>query len=142
MKSSFARRIVTICAWTAAIAGSTILASNAISAPPPVVAYAHVLGNGKLDAANSKNVVALGGGNGLYCFKLAFKPKNAIATLADDPTAPNQGVGFIKVALPPTPTFTCATISKPDAVVETGTETSTNSGKSDGGYAFYVYWTR
>ena len=31
---------------------------------------------------------------------------------------------------------------KPDAIVETGTETSTNSGKPDGGYAFYVYWTR
>ena len=83
----------------------------------------------------------MGGGNGLYCFKLTFEPQNAVATLADDPTAPSQGVGFIKVAVPPTPTFTCATISKPNAVVETGNETAVNAGSSAGGYAFYVYWT-
>jgi hypothetical protein len=112
------------------------------AASPPNEAYAHVLGTGALDAANSKNVSALAGGNGLYCFKLKFKPKNAVATLADDPTAPNQGVGFIKVALPPTPTFTCEGMAKPDAVVETGSETSVNGGQSAGGYAFYVYWTR
>jgi hypothetical protein len=84
----------------------------------------------------------MAGGDGLYCFKLAFKPKNAVATLADDPTAPSQAVGFIKVALPPTPTFTCAKIDKPDAVVETGSEKSINGGESAGGYAFYVYWTK
>lgn len=112
------------------------------AAPPSTEAYAHVLGNGSLDTSNSKNVTAMAGGNGLYCFKLKFRPRNAVATLADDPTAPNQGVGFIKVALPPTPTFTCATITNPDAVVETGTETSVGGGQSAGGYAFYVYWTR
>ena len=117
---------------------STIGTSDAAS---PNEAYAHVLGSGTLDTANSKNVTALAGGNGLYCFQLKFKPKNAVATLADDPTAPNQGVGFIKVALPPTPTFTCAGMAKPDAVVETGSETSVNGGQSAGGYAFYVYWT-
>ncbi|HEY6248854.1 MAG TPA: hypothetical protein VI685_02775 [Candidatus Angelobacter sp.] len=142
MKNLFAQRIFTVCACIVAIVGSAGLAPDVNAAPPTAIAYAHVLGNGKLDAANSKNVVALGRGNGLYCFKLTFKPKSAIATLANDPTAPNQGIGFIKVALPPTPTFTCPTIPKPDAVVETGTETSVNSGKSDGGYAFYVYWTR
>jgi hypothetical protein len=105
-------------------------------------AYAHVLGDGKLDAANSKNVIEMAGANGLYCFRLKFKPKNVVATLADDPTAPNQGVGFIKVALPPTPTFTCATMPKPDAVVETGSETSVGGGQSAGGYAFYVRWTK
>jgi hypothetical protein len=105
-------------------------------------AYAHVLGNGTLDTANSKNVVALDGGNGLYCFKLTFLPKNAVATLVDDPTAPNQGVGFIKVAVAPTPTFTCANNQHPDSVVETGTETTVNGGTSAGGYAFYVRWTR
>jgi hypothetical protein len=106
------------------------------------VAYAHVFGNGTLDTANSKNVLKIGGGNGLYCFKLPFTPANAVATLAVDPTAPSQGVGFIKVAVPPTPTFTCATISQPSAVVETGNETAVNSGVSAGGFAFYVYWTK
>ena len=117
----------------------------AVSCNPPTAgeeAYAHVLGNGTLDTANSKNVVALEGGNGLYCFKLNFQPKNVVATLADDPTAPNQGVGFIKVAVPPTPTFTCANDQHPDAVVETGTETTVNGGISAGGYAFYVRWTK
>jgi hypothetical protein len=116
-----------------------------VSCNPPTSAndaYAHVLGNGTLDTANSKNVVALEGGNGLYCFKLNFQPKNVVATLADDPTAPNQGVGFIKVAVPPTPTFTCPNDPHPDAVVETGTENSVNGGISAGGYAFYVHWTR
>ena len=106
------------------------------------VAYAYILGNGTLDTSRSKNVVAMGGGDGLYCFTLTFTPKNAIATLADDPTAPNQGVGFIKAAVPPTPLFTCNTIPNPDAVVETGSETGINSGESQGGYAFFVRWTR
>jgi hypothetical protein len=114
----------------------------ASAAPAPTEGYAHVFGTGSLDAANSKNVTAIAGGNGLYCFKLKFKPRNAVATLANDPTAPNQGIGFIKVALPPTPTFTCAGMAKPDAVVETGTETSIGGGQSAGGFAFYVYWRR
>ena len=122
-----------------AIAGA-VSARNADEAPPKV-AYAHVLGDGTLDTANSKNVLEMGGGNGLYCFKLTFKPKNAIATIASDPTAPNQGLGFIKVAIPPTPTFTCASISKPDAVLETAKETEVGGGSSAGGWAFYVYWT-
>jgi hypothetical protein len=106
------------------------------------VAYAHVLGDGKLDAANSREVLAMAGGNGLYCFKLAFRPKNAVATLADDPTAPNQGVGYIKVAVPPTVAFTCTGMTDPDAYVLTGSETSVGSGQSAGGFPFYVYWTR
>jgi hypothetical protein len=108
----------------------------------PSVAYAHVNGDGTLDIAHSKNVLAMGGGDGLYCFKLAFVPKSATATIANDPTAPNQGLGFISAAVPPTPTFTCATVPKPDAVVETSNETSVGSGESAGGYAFYAYWTR
>jgi hypothetical protein len=115
-------------------------AQNA-DAEPPKIAYAHVLGDGTLDIANSKNVMEIGGGNGLYCFKLTFKPKNAVATIASDPTAANQGLGFIKVAIPPTPTFTCTTIPKPDAVVETAKETEVGGGSSAGGWAFYVYWT-
>jgi hypothetical protein len=79
---------------------------------------------------------------GLYCFKLNFLPTNVVATLADDPTASNQGGGFIKAELRPTPLFTCANVSSPDAVVETGTETSLNGGQSAGGYAFYVHWTK
>jgi len=128
--------------WSIAIVGTTIWALTSNAAPPATLAYAHVLGNGTLDTANSKNVVALGGGNGLYCFKLAFKPRNAVAMLADDPTAPDQSVGFIKVAVPPTPTFTCSTLPQPDAVVETGKETSVNGGTSAGGFAFYAYWTQ
>ena len=108
----------------------------------PSVAYAHVNGSGTLDTANSKNVVKMGGGNGLYCFKLAFVPKNAVATIADDPTAPNQGLSFIEVALPPTPLFTCSGITAPNAVVATFIETTTGGGQSAGGHAFYVYWTK
>ena len=142
MKTMFARKILVMFFSTITIGGAALLALNAYTAPPQQVAYAHVLGNGTLDTANSKGVVAMGGGNGLYCFKLAFQPKNAVVTLADDPAAPDQGVGFIKVAVPPTPLFTCATIPKPDAVVETDTETLVNAGKSAGGFAFYVHWTR
>lgn len=105
--------LVSTCAVV--IVGGAVSARNADAASLKV-AYAHVLDDGTLDTGNSKNVVEMGGGNGLYCFKLTFEPQNAVATLADDPTAPNQGVGFIKVAVPPTPTFTCATISKPNAV--------------------------
>lgn len=105
------------------------------------IAYAHVLGNGTLDSTNSKNVIAIAGGNGLFCFKLAFTPKNASATIADDPTAPNQSLPFIEVGLPPTPLFTCRAIPKPDAVVATFNEHVGGGGQSGGGHAFYVYWT-
>ncbi|MGO8793363.1 MAG: hypothetical protein ACLQLC_00945 [Candidatus Sulfotelmatobacter sp.] len=109
---------------------------------PVQVAYAHVNGDGTLDAEHSLNVLEIGGGDGLYCFKLTFIPHNATATLADDPTAPSQGVGFIKAALPPTPLFTCSNIESPDATVETGNVISGNSGISGGGYAFYAYWIK
>jgi hypothetical protein len=118
-----------------------MLARSAYAAGPSV-AYAHVRGDGTLDTVNSKNVVAMGGGNGLYCFKLAFVPKNAVATIADDPTAPDQGLGFIEVALPPTALFTCANIPKPHAVVATFKESTIGGGQSAGGHAFYVYWTK
>jgi hypothetical protein len=131
--------LVSTCAVV--IVGGAVSARNADAASLKV-AYAHVLDDGTLETGNSKNVVEMGGGNGLYCFKLTFEPQNAVATLADDPTAPNQGVGFIKVAVPPTPTFTCATISKPKCCRETGNETAVNAGSSAGGYAFYVYWTK
>jgi hypothetical protein len=124
----------------ASLASGTVFVPGALA--DPYVAYAHVLGDGKLDAANSREVLAMAGGNGLYCFKLAFIPKNAVATLADDPTAPNQGIGYIKVAVPPTQAFGCSGMSDPDAYVVTGTATSVNGGQSAGGYPFYVYWTR
>ena len=128
----------------AVVVGGALWAQTGREAEPSVasVAYAHVNGDGALDAAHSKNVLAMGGGNGLYCFKLAFLPKNAMATIANDPTASNQGLGFISAAVPPTPTFTCATVPKQDAVVETSNETAVGSGESAGGYAFYAYWTR
>ena len=109
--------------------------------PAAKIAYAHVLGNGTLDTARSKNVVSMGGGNGLYCFKLTFVPKSAVATIDNDPTAPKQGLGFVKVALPPTSLFTCSTVPSPDATVMTATETTVGGGTSDGGWPFYVYWT-
>lgn len=112
---------------------------------PNLVAYAHVLGDGTLDAAGSKNVVAFEtdtGNNGLFCFMLNFRPNNSTATLAQDPTAPDQGVGFIKVAVAPHLGFSCGVIQNPDGQVETGDQTSINGGISTGGYAFYVYWTR
>src|SRR6516225_8421448 len=116
MENRWIRGVFSRFAKTVVLVGGAVLALNAYAAPPLQVAYAHVLGNGTLDVANSKNVVAMDGGNGLFCFKLAFRPKNTVATLAVDPTAPNQSVGFIKVAVPPTSLFTCAKIPKPDAV--------------------------
>ena len=120
----------------------TAFCSSCSTANRQLSAYAHVLGDGTLDAANPSNVAAFGNdGNGFYCFKLNFRPKNVVATLADDPTAPNQGVGFIKVELPPIFSASCV-MQNPDSQVETGDQTSINGGKSAGGYAFYVYWTR
>lgn len=121
----------------------TVIASGvAVRRAEAATAYAHVLGDGTLDTAHSKNVVAIDGGNGLFCFKLKFVPKNAQATIADDPSAPNQGLDFIEVGLPPTPLFTCANIPAPDAVVLTADETVIGGGESAGGHAFYVLWTK
>src|SRR5262245_28517030 len=125
-----------------ACAGMAIGIGVAVRPAEARTAYAHVLGDGTLDTANSKNVVAIAGGNGLFCFKLKFVPKNAVATIADDPTAPNQGLSFIEVAVPPTALFTCATIPAPDAVVMTANETMVGGGSSAGGHAFYVLWTK
>jgi hypothetical protein len=110
---------------------------------PNLVAYAHVLGNGTLDVANSRNVVAFqGGSNGIYCFQLTFRPKNVVATLADDPTAPNQGVGYIKAQNAPVLPAFCPDVPNADSDVVTGDQTSINGGISAGGYAFYVTWTQ
>jgi hypothetical protein len=107
-----------------------------------LVAYAHVLGDGTLDTANSKNITNFSNeGNGFYCFTLNFRPKNVIAALADDPTAPDQGVGFIKVENAPVFSASCS-IPNPDSQVETGDQTSINGGISASGYAFYVTWHR
>ena len=125
-----------ICLWLAAFGA----AAHAQS--PNLVAYAHVLGNGTLDAANSKNVVAFSNeGNGFYCFTLSFRPKNVVASLADDPTALDQGVGFIKVENAPEFSASCS-IPNPDSQIVTGNQTSINGGQSGGGFAFYVSWTR
>jgi hypothetical protein len=141
MKIPLFNKLVIFFAGGAIVIGNAMLARGAYAAGPSF-AFAHVRGDSTLDAANSKNVVAMGGGNGLYCFKLAFVPKNAVATIADDPTAPDQGLGFIEVALPPTALFTCAKIPKPDAVVATFKQTTIGGGQSAGGHAFYVYWTK
>src|ERR1700693_4892363 len=118
MINTYMRNIsISTCAVMLNVSG--LVSAECANAASLKVAYAHVLGSGALDTANSKNVVKMGGGNGLYCFKLTFTPKNAVATIANDPTAPDQGLGFIMVALPPTPLFTCSTIPKPDAVVST-----------------------
>jgi hypothetical protein len=88
--------------------------------------------------SQSKSFRAL---NGLYCFKRNFQPTNVVANVSRRSHCPEPSVGFIKAELRPTPLFTCANVSSPDAVVETGTETSLNGGQSAGGYAFYVHWT-
>lgn len=129
------RFVLLICGIVALGAGTMGCGSNRS------IAFAHVRGDGTLDAANSLNVVSMGGGNGLYCFKLSFKPKVAVATIADDPTAPDQGLGFIETAVPPTSTFTCAAMPTPDAVVATMKETTIGGGQSSGGHAFYVQFT-
>jgi hypothetical protein len=138
MRTEFVKVLLFIC--TVAVVADVALARPASAQGS--VAYAHVRGDGTLDIANSKNVVAMGGGNGGFCFKLRFRPKNAVATIANDPSAPNQGLGFITVALPPTPMFTCPTVPNADAVVSTFDETAIGGGKSAGGHAFYVYWTK
>ena len=115
----------------------TLFFAQSAGAAGTIVAYAHVNGNGTLDTANSKNVVKMEGANGLYCFMLKSSPKNVVATIAQDASAPNQGPGFIRAALPPTPFFTCANIPKPTSVVATFNQT-----QSAGGYAFYVLWSK
>lgn len=124
----------------ASLTGCTGLATSP-SLPPANFAYAHVLGNGTLDTFRSKNVVAMSGKNGLYCFDLSFVPKSAVATIDNDPAGPEQGLSFVKVALPPTSLFTCPDIPVPDAVVMTAKETTVGGGISAGGWPFYVYWT-
>ena len=119
-----------------AVVALSIAAASSYAAGP-TIAFAHVRGDGSLDAANSKNVQLMGGANGLYCFKLAFTPKTVVATISEDPSAPSQGPGFIRAAVPPTPFFTCSTVPSPSSVVATF-----NNTQSTGGYAFYVYWTR
>jgi hypothetical protein len=131
------------CASAALIIASGVLVAESAAAERLQVAYAHVLSNGKLDAANSRNVVAMvNGATGGYCFKLTFRPRNAVATIANDPTAPDQGLGGILVAVPPTILPSCPPIAKPDSVVTTFKETSVGGGAGAGGHAFYVYWTR
>jgi hypothetical protein len=140
MRSRLSKVMVMLFACAVIVVGGAMLVPQTGSAPEPKIAYAHVNGDGTLDAAHSKNVVAIAGGNGLYCFKLGFIPKNAVATIANDPTAPRQGLGFIETALPPTPLFTCEGIPAPDATVSTFEETSIGGGQSAGGWAFYVVW--
>jgi hypothetical protein len=142
MHHTLSEPVVWLSASAAILAIGAASGRTACADPAPRVAYAHVLANGTLDAANSRGVVAIGGGTGQYCFKLAFSPRNAVATLANAPTAPSQGVGFIKAAVPPTQLLSCSNIAKPDAVVVTGSATSINGGEAAGGYAFYAYWTR
>ena len=142
MKNPFAKKVVVLFLFAVLAVGIAAANHSGDGTPPLEVAYAHVFGDGTLDRANSRGVIRMAGGSGLYCFKLAFQPREVAVTLADDPTAANQGVGFIKAALPPTPLFTCDTIPNPDAVVETGSQTGVNSGVSDGGYAFYADWRR
>jgi hypothetical protein len=56
------------------------------------LAYAHVLANGTLDTARSRNVAAVSKPipqQGIYCFSLNFTPSNAVATLENAATPPN-----------------------------------------------------
>jgi hypothetical protein len=139
MKTRLTLAIFALSIFTFVILGS---ATNTNQQTPIKIAYAHVLSDGTLDAAHSRNVVAIGGANGLYCFKLGFIPNAGTATLADDPSSPSQGVGFIKVSMPPTDLYTCTNIPDPDATVETGNLEGANGGVSSGGYAFYAQWTK
>jgi Collagen triple helix repeat (20 copies) len=54
-------------------------------APGSALAYAHILGNGKVDPAATKNVAESNVSNpftGVYCFSgLSFTPHNAVATI-------------------------------------------------------------
>jgi hypothetical protein len=49
-------------------------AQNA-DAEPPKIAYAHVLGDGTLDIANSKNVMEIGGGTVYIASSSLLNPK-------------------------------------------------------------------
>jgi len=61
--------------------------------------------------------------------------------LANDPTAPDQGVAFIKVENAPVFAGSCS-IPNPDTEVTTGNQTSINGGQSAPEFAFYVTWAR
>jgi hypothetical protein len=134
--------LLSICVIVLLVSALCIRTSQATPTPmatPLAVAYAHVLGNGTLDQTEVKNVVKFyAGSNGVYCFKLSFAPANAVATIANDPTA-SQGLSFVEVALAPTPMSTCPGIPTPNSDV-TVFDSVTKSGTS--GHAFYVYWTK
>jgi hypothetical protein len=134
--------MLSICVIVLLVSALCVRISQATPTPmttPLSVAYAHVLGNGTLDHTEVKNVVKFqAGGNGVYCFKLSFAPANAVATIANDPTA-SQGLAFVEVALAPTPMSSCSNIPTPNSDV-TVIDSVTKSGTS--GHAFYVYWTK
>jgi hypothetical protein len=60
LRTEFVKALLFIC--TVAVVADAALARPASAQGS--VAYAHVRGDGTLDTANSKNVVAMGGGNG------------------------------------------------------------------------------
>src|ERR1019366_6097862 len=103
MKNPFAKKVVVLFVFAVLAVGIAAANHSGDGTPPLEVAYAHVFGDGTLDRANSRGVIRMAGGSGLYCFKLAFQPREVAVTLADDPTAANQGVGFIKAAPTPNP---------------------------------------
>jgi hypothetical protein len=143
MANASARTLPFLSTCAVVIVSTVVVSPVNAAADSLKVAYAHVRSDGTLDTANSKNVVAMvHGATGGYCFKLTFRPKNAVATIANDPTAPDQGLGAILVAVPPTLLPGCGSMAKPDSVVTTFKETTVGGGAGAGGHAFYVYWTR
>jgi len=121
MQPTLSRTMISCIGFVVALV-CTALSVLPASAAGPTVAYAHVRGDGTLNTANSKNVMQ----------------KIVVATIAEDPTAPNQGPGSIRASVPPTPFFTCTNMPTPSSVVATFNQDQ----RSAGGYAFYVYWTK
>ncbi len=60
------------------LSSGTTFACNGAPAP---VAYGYIKNDGTLDQSRSSEIVAVSGGGGSYCFKVAFDPKVAVITL-------------------------------------------------------------
>jgi len=128
----FDRRRRSVVNFAVPFVGALIVMTLVAHAQETKIAYAHVLGEiEKRDRDRS-------GGQWFFCFKLTFKPRNVIATIANDPTAPDQGSAIIEVSLPPLLSASCAKIKDPDSIISTF-DLSTNTSHS--GHSFYVRWS-
>ena len=105
---------------------------------PSLVAYAHVLADGTLDAGRSKNVLSstrqVSPGNSfVYCLEVTFAPSNAVSSLERTTARPVEDGLFLAVS---------ETTVDPDLATSwgcpTGTDAAVRLGGAGDGLPFYV----